>query len=161
MIILGIDPGYAILGYGLIEKRGSKLIHIKNGVIKTPANLEHAKRLLLIYNELQSIFQSLEIAEIAIEKIFFSNNTKTAINVAQARGIALLVAEQFSSKIYEYTPPQIKTGVSGYGKADKQQVQTMVKMLLKLDKIPKPDDAADALAVAICHAHSLKLQSAY
>ena len=161
MRILGIDPGYAILGFGIIEKKGSKLHYITHGTIQTNSKTPHSKRLTIIYNELCKLYPQYDISEVGIEKVFFSNNTKTAINVAQSQGIALLSAEQNKCRSFNYTPPQIKSGVSGYGKADKHQVQAMVKRILNLQKIPKPDDAADALAVAICHAHHSKIATAY
>ncbi|RAP38768.1 crossover junction endodeoxyribonuclease RuvC [Candidatus Marinamargulisbacteria bacterium SCGC AAA071-K20] len=160
MRILGIDPGYAILGFGILEKTGSKLKCIDYGVIRTLPKQDHSKRLHIIHKELCKLYALHDISDVAVEKIFFSNNTKTAMNVAQSRGIALLSAEQHNCKVFGYTPPQIKMGVSGYGKADKKQVQAMVKMLLGLNEIPKPDDAADALATAICHANSSKIVTA-
>jgi crossover junction endodeoxyribonuclease RuvC len=157
MIILGIDPGYAIMGVGVIEKTGSKLRYLYHGAIQTKANLPISKRLAIIHSDLCKLYKQFNVTDVAVEKIFFSNNTKTAIDVAQSRGVAILSAEQHNCNVFDYTPPQIKSGVSGYGKADKKQVQAMVKILLNLQEIPKPDDAADALAVAICHAHCAKI----
>lgn len=159
MIILGLDPGFATTGFGIVEHRGSKLIPIHHGVITTPAKMLFSKRLYKISKELDDLFTEYKPDCVAIEEIFFSNNTKTAINVAQARGIMVLACEQHKKNIFNYTPPQVKSGVCGYGGATKQQVQYMVQKLLNLKEKPKPDDAADALAIAICHAHSARIRS--
>ena len=159
MIILGLDPGYATTGYGIIEQKGSRLIPIHYGVITTPAKAPLSKRLYSISKELDDIFTTYKPDTVAIEEIFFSNNAKTAINVAQARGIMLLAAEQHQKPVSNYTPPQVKSAVCGYGGAVKKQVQYMVQKLLNLKEIPRPDDAADALAIAICHAHSARIAS--
>ena len=156
MIILGIDPGVATTGVGVIRYIGSKFTLIYYGIISTPANTALPIRLEQIQKELTTIISTYNPDAVAIEDIFFHKNVKTAINVAQARGVLLLTVQNNKKPIVSYTPPEIKLGVCGYGKATKDQVQFMVKKLLKLSKIPKPDDAADALAISICHAHAHK-----
>ena len=151
MKILGIDPGTATTGFGLVSKEGPKLTKLDCGVISTSKSLEMPKRLSILHDDLQEIFKAHKPDVIAVEKLFFTNNITTAMTVSQARGVVLLVAEQNGIAIAEYTPLQVKMAVSGYGKATKKQVQEMVKKILKLEVIPKPDDAADALAIAICH----------
>jgi len=156
MIILGIDPGTAIIGYGIIEKQGkNKLEKIDYGSITTLSNLSDAERLKELNKKLDSLIKRYKPDIVAVEDIFFFKNLKTAIKVSQARGVILLTAAKTKCKIKEYTPLQVKQAVACYGRADKLQVQKMVKNILKLDKIPKPDDAADALAIAICCAHSI------
>lgn len=155
-IILGIDPGTALLGYGLIEQLGNRLNILHHGCIKTKSTDALEIRLAIIYKELQEVISEHEPDEIAIEKIFFSKNVKTAISVAQARGVIMLTAAHAKVSIAEYTPNQVKQAVCGYGSADKRQVQEMVKRLLGLREIVKPDDAADALAIAICHSSYCK-----
>jgi crossover junction endodeoxyribonuclease RuvC len=157
MLILGIDPGTAIMGYGLIAQQGNRLKSIKYGVLRTAATLPLAARLLQIHQGLEAIIQEYQPDAVAVEELFFNKNTRTALAVGQARGVILLAAEQAGVEIAEYTPLQVKQGVVGYGRAEKKQIQEMVKMLLCLEEIPKPDDAADALAIAICHAHSRKI----
>ncbi|MHB8126295.1 MAG: crossover junction endodeoxyribonuclease RuvC [Desulfitobacteriaceae bacterium] len=157
MIILGIDPGTAIMGYGLIEKKGNKLTALNYASWRTAAHTPLAERLLQLYNHLGELLSNNHPDEVAIEELFFNRNTTTAMSVGQARGVVLLSAAQKGIPVYEYTPLQVKQAVVGYGKADKTQVQQMVKALLGLREIPKPDDTADALAVAICHAHSSPL----
>ncbi len=154
MIILGIDPGIAILGYGIIAYEGNHFKTLNYGAIFTEAREHTPARLKKIYEELQYILNQYNPDVVAIEELFFNKNVKTALLVGQARGVAILAAAYKNVDIYEYTPLQIKQGVVGYGRADKQQVQMMTKTLLHLQDIPKPDDVADALAVAICHAHS-------
>ncbi len=161
MIVLGIDPGIAIVGYGIIEYTGNNFKLLDYGVITTKSNLAYPERLEIIFNRLNQIMTSFNIDEIAIEELFFSKNVKTAISVAQARGVIVLSAQLNTKPIYEYTPLQVKQGVSGYGKADKRQVQEMVKILLNLKSIPKPDDAADALAIAISHCHTSKFSEMF
>lgn len=155
-IILGIDPGLADTGYGLLIKE-EELKYLTHGCIKTKAGLAMADRLKKIYQELKSIIKKYSPEVIAVEKLFFCKNVKTALDVGQARGVILLTASQATLQLEEYTPLQVKQAVVGYGKADKQQIQAMVKTILRLKKIPEPDDAADALAIAICCAHSLKI----
>lgn len=157
MIVLGIDPGIAIVGYGIIDYIGNKFKVLDYGVIRTKSDLSYPERLELIFNELNQIISSYNIDEIAVEELFFCKNVKTAIDVAHARGVIVLCGQLNKKPIYEYTPLQVKQGVSGYGKADKRQVQEMVKLLLNLKTIPKPDDAADALAIAISHCHTSKI----
>jgi crossover junction endodeoxyribonuclease RuvC len=157
MLILGIDPGTAIMGYGLIEKKGNRLFPLTYSCWRTPAHTPMPERLLTLYTELQSFIQSYRPHQIAVEELFFNRNTTTAITVAQARGMALLAGAQAGIPVFEYTPLQVKQAVAGYGKADKQQIQQMVRALLGLQEVPKPDDTADALAIAICHAHSANL----
>ncbi len=159
MIILGIDPGYAIVGFGVIEYKGNKFRVIDYGKITTDAKKSLPERLLIIYNELKELIERYKPDAISVEELFFNNNVKTAINVGQARGVILLCAAQLSKEVYEYTPLQVKQAVVGYGRAEKNQVQQMVKALLNLEKIPKPDDVADALAVAVCHAHSYNVNN--
>lgn len=154
MIFLGLDPGLATTGYGLIEKKGSKFSLIKYGTIDSSAKQPFNERLLTIFNSLKTLINSFPIAQAGIESIIFNSNTKTAINVAQARGVLLLALELAGLPTASYSPPQVKLGVTGYGKASKSQIQYMVKKLLHLSTIPKPDDAADALGIAICHANN-------
>lgn len=154
MIILGIDPGTAIMGYGIIEKKGNKLTALTYGSWRTTAQTCLAERLLHLYTCLQELLSDNNPDEVAVEELFFNRNTTTALSIGHARGVVLLSAAQRGIPVYEYTPLQVKQAVAGYGKADKKQVQQMVKVLLGLREIPKPDDTADALAAAICHAHS-------
>jgi crossover junction endodeoxyribonuclease RuvC len=154
MKILGIDPGYAIVGLGVIEYIGNTFKPIKYGKIETLANTPLQERLEIIYNFLNIWILDTKPDVVAIEQLFFNTNTKTAFSVAQARGVIILACQLNNIPIFEYTPLQVKQAVVGYGKAEKLQIQKMVKTLLKLDSIPKPDDIADALAVAICHANN-------
>lgn len=154
MRILGIDPGYAIMGYGIVDYKGSKFTPIEYGSITTKAHTPNEERLMFLYDELTRIIKEYEPEEASIEELFYNTNATTAIMVGEARGMALLACAKAGIKIAEYTPLQIKSALTGYGRADKKQVQAMVKMILNLDKVPKPDDTADALAAAICHAHN-------
>jgi crossover junction endodeoxyribonuclease RuvC len=154
MKILGIDPGYAILGYGLVEMKGSRMLLCDYGAITTDAGTELPERLKLIYSALMDVIERHDPDVAAVEELFFNSNAKTALLVGQARGAAVLACVNAGLKIYEYTPLQIKQGLTGYGRADKTQIQMMVKTILRLDATPKPDDAADALAAAICCGHS-------
>ncbi|MCR5035688.1 MAG: crossover junction endodeoxyribonuclease RuvC [Clostridia bacterium] len=154
MIILGIDPGYAILGWGVIEKTGNHFRAIDYGAVTTDKDMEMPDRLEALYNGLREIIEEYRPEEASIEKLFFNTNTTTAINVGQARGVAILACVKGGLKVGEYTPLEIKQALVGYGRADKQQVQFMVKTMLNLPEVPKPDDTADALAAAICHGHS-------
>jgi len=156
MIILGIDPGTATTGYGVIKKSSDKLKAVDYGCIKTEAKLPTAQRLKEIDQQLAKIIKKYKPRKIAVEDIFFFKNLKTAVVVSQARGIALARAARMKVPVIEHTPLEVKQAVTSYGRADKRQVQEMVKLLLNLKEIPKPDDAADALAVAICCAHSHK-----
>lgn len=156
MIIFGIDPGLAISGYGVLNYIGNKFDVLEYGAITTESCEEFPLRLKKIYDCYSELFKMYKPEAVAIEELFYNKNVKTAIAVAQARGVHLLAAVNNSIPLYEYTPLQIKQGIVGYGRAEKRQVQEMVKIILKLDSIPKPDDVADGLAAAICHAHSLK-----
>lgn len=157
MKILGIDPGYAIVGYGVVEFVNSRFKTLAYGAILTDKDTEFSKRLLQIYDDYITILKRHNPQAVAVEKLFFTNNQKTGIDVAQARGIILLGAEQMNIPCFEYTPLQVKQAVVGYGRAEKKQVMDMTQRILKLEKLPKPDDTADALAIAICHAHSAPL----
>ena len=154
MVILGIDPGYAIVGYGIIEYIGNRFRVFDYGSIQTKAGTPTNERLKIVYDSMTEIIAKHKPDAMAIEELFFNTNSKTAIVVAEARGIILLSAMNAGLEIGEYTPLQVKQAVTGYGRADKNQVQQMTKAMLGLDKVPKPDDTADALAIAICHAHS-------
>lgn len=154
MVILGIDPGYAITGYGLLAYQKNHFNCLDFGVIRTTTREPFSLRLLRIHRRLDELIQRWEPDAMAVEELFFSRNTTTAIGTAQARGVAVLSGARAELPVFEYTPMQVKLAVSGYGRADKQQVQSMVRVLLNLKECPRPDDAADALAVAICHAHS-------
>ena len=154
MKILGIDPGYAIMGYGVIEMIGNRFRVCQYGSITTDAGTPIEERLSHLYDSLRDIIDEEKPDAASIEELFFNNNAKTAIMVGEARGIAVLACAKGGLEIAEYTPMQIKQALVGYGKADKKQVQSMVKTLLHLKEVPKPDDTADALAAAVCHAHS-------
>jgi crossover junction endodeoxyribonuclease RuvC len=150
MRILGIDPGTGILGFGVIDFQKSKTKLIDAGVIRTPVKQPDAERLLTIYDELKELIIELKPEVMSVEKLFFAQNVTTAMSVSQARGVVLLLGQQHNLELHEFTPLQIKQAVTGYGKADKKQMQEMVRVLLGLSEVPKPDDAADALAAAIC-----------
>ncbi len=152
MIILGIDPGFAIVGYGALESVRGKNRVLTYGAITTPAHTDMEKRLSEIFHDLNKLLDMLRPDAVAIEELFFNTNTTTAINVAQARGVILLACAERGIPIREYTPLQVKQAVVGYGRAEKKQVMEMTKTMLGLEKIPRPDDAADALALALCHA---------
>jgi crossover junction endodeoxyribonuclease RuvC len=154
MIIIGIDPGFAITGYGAVEYIGNKFKVLEYGVITTDSKQELSSRLLIISNNLEKIILKYKPNAVAVEELFFNKNIKTALSVGHGRGVALLSAAKLGIDVYEYTPLQVKQAVAGYGRADKAQIQQMVKVMLNLVSIPKPDDAADALAVAVCHCHS-------
>ncbi|MDR3072406.1 MAG: crossover junction endodeoxyribonuclease RuvC [Clostridiales Family XIII bacterium] len=154
MRILGIDPGYAILGYGVIEHRGSRNALIECGVLTTEAGEEMPLRLKRIYSGIMEIISILRPDVAAVEELFFNSNAKTAIKVGEARGAAILACANSGLPVYEYTPLQIKQALAGYGRASKTQIQQIVKSLLNLPEVPKPDDAADAVAAAICHGNS-------
>lgn len=151
MRILGIDPGTGILGFGVIQVSRGFIELVDAGVIRTPVHEDDAVRLLTIYEELTDIIMQNKPQVMSVEKLFFARNVTTAMTVAQARGVVLLCGQQAGLELFEYTPMQIKQAVTGYGKADKKQMQEMVRVLLKLEQVPKPDDAADALAAAITH----------
>ena len=154
MIILGIDPGFAIVGWGVVESVRGNIRPIAFGAITTPAHTDIESRLYTISKDLETIIEKYKPDEMAIEELFFNTNITTGIAVAEARGVILCTAYRLGVKISEYTPLQVKQAVVGYGKAEKKQVIAMVTSILKLPKPPKPDDAADAVAIAICHAHS-------
>lgn len=154
LLILGIDPGIAILGFGFVRYEANKFTVIDYGAITTEANTPISERLTRIYDELTGIIESYKPDAIAVEELFFNKNIKTALTVGHARGVAVLAGSKSKVPVYEYTPLQVKQAVVGYGRAEKSQIQQMVKILLNLREIPKPDDVADALAVAICHGNS-------
>jgi len=154
MIILGIDPGYAIVGVGVIEYNGNKFRTIDYFAITTEAHTPFEQRLKIIYDDIDAVIKKYKPDFMSIEELFFNDNAKTAIAVGQARGVIVLSAVNNGIEVFEYTPLQVKQAVVGYGRAEKQQVQQMVKALLGLNSVPKPDDVADALAIAVCHAHS-------
>lgn len=151
MRILGIDPGTGILGFGVIEIRKNKPLLVDAGVIRTPVKEDDAVRLQTIYEELSDIIASSKPDVMSVEKLFFITNITTAMTVSQARGVVLLCGQQAGLKLFEYTPLQIKQSMTGYGRADKKQIQEMVRVLLSLEEVPKPDDCADALAAALTH----------
>ena len=153
LIILGIDPGFAIVGWGILSYEKNKFVTIDYGSIQTSAGTPTEERLLFVFSELDKIIKKYKPDAMAVEELFWNTNQKTGIQVSQARGVILLCAVMNNVKIYEYTPLQVKQAVVGYGRADKKQVITMVTVLLGLKKPPKPDDTADALAIAICHGH--------
>lgn len=154
MIILGIDPGYAIVGWGVIEYNANRFSVVDFGAVTTEAGTPFNDRLKAVYDGVNDIMKRYNPDALAIEKLFYNTNAKTVIDVAQARGVINLAAVQNNIPIFEYTPLQVKQSVVGYGRAEKKQVQEMTRVILKLEKIPKPDDTADALAMAICHAHA-------
>ncbi len=154
MLILGIDPGYAIVGYGVINYEANRFSVIEYGAVTTPAKMPFNRRLESIYDELSEIIERTQVQAMSIEKLFYNTNAKTVIDVSQARGVIMLAAQKHNLKIAEFTPLQVKQSVVGYGRAEKKQVQEMTRVILTLDKIPKPDDTADALAMAICYAHT-------
>lgn len=151
MTILGVDPGTAITGYGFIEKRAGKINFLAAGVIRTPKTDTLELRLKTIFEELGQLITEYRPQTMAAELLYFGSNVTTAMSVSHARGVVLLCAANAGLKVFEYTPPQIKQAMTGFGNADKKQMQAMVQRVLKLEQLPKPDDAADALAVAICH----------
>lgn len=154
MRILGIDPGLAIVGWGILDYETPKFHTVAYGALRTPAGISTEERLKLIYDGMQTLFEKYHPDAMAIEELFFNTNITTGIRVAEARGVLLLSAKQAGVPIAEYTPLQVKQAVVGYGRAEKKQVMSMVTRLLGLRETPKPDDTADALAIAICHAHS-------
>lgn len=156
MRILGIDPGFAITGYSVIDYEGNRFKLITSGAIETKAGVSFPLRLTKIYDDMQMLVDEYKPDAISVEELFFNNNIKTGINVAQARGIVLLVGCKAGIPTYEYTPLQVKQAVVGYGRAEKKQVQKMVQSILKVEKVPKLDDITDSMAIAICHAHSAK-----
>ncbi|MBQ6384485.1 MAG: crossover junction endodeoxyribonuclease RuvC [Clostridia bacterium] len=154
MIVLGIDPGYALMGWGVVEVEGSRMKLINYGCIETKAGTPMQNRLRALQLGIRDLLAIYKPDDVAFEELFFARNVTTALMVGAARGAAIIAAAEYTENLYEYTPMQIKQAVTGYGKADKKQVQQMVKLLLKLDEVPKPDDAADAIACAITHAQA-------
>ena len=159
MKILGIDPGVATVGFGLLETSGTQQRILSCGVITTPAHTPLSSRLDRIYSDLEELIRSCDPEAISIEELFFSKNITTGIPVAHARGVILLCAFRCGVPVYEYTPMQVKQAVVGYGRAEKMQVMLMTQRLLNLPKLPRPDDAADALAIAICHGNSMNMRN--
>ena len=153
MIILGIDPGYAIVGFGVLEYKNNHFSVIDYGAITTDAGTPFNRRLEYIYDELTVLLEKYRPDAMSIENLFYNSNAKTVIDVSQARGVIMLAAQKCGVPAFEYTPLQVKQSVVGYGRAEKKQVQEMIKRILFLEKVPKPDDTADALALAICHGH--------
>lgn len=156
MIIVGIDPGLATVGFGVIEKSQENIIPVSYGCIRTSAEKRTSERLLNIYNETNALFEKYSPQTVAVEKLFFNKNVTSAIMVSEARGVILLAAQQKQIPVFEYTPAQIKQAITGTGQADKRQVQEMIKSLLGLDELPRPDDAADGLSIALCHVHIMR-----
>ncbi|MGD1995692.1 MAG: crossover junction endodeoxyribonuclease RuvC [Anaerolineae bacterium] len=159
MRVLGVDPGTATTGYGVVEETEDGLTALTYGVVTTPAGQALPQRLQTIYRELNHLAQEWGPDEAAVEKLYFSANVRTAMSVGQARGVALLAMADAKLAVAEYTPLEVKQALTGYGRAEKRQVQEMVRMLVSLEEIPRPDDAADALAVAICHLHSARMRA--
>ncbi len=158
MRIVGIDPGIAVTGYGIIDKTGNSFRPVAYGKVTTEAGLDTCQRLVHIYRHLLDVIELYKPQCAAVEELFFNKNVKTAITVGQARGVAILAAANAGLDLFEYTPLQVKQAVVGYGRAQKRQVQELVKLLLKLEEIPRPDDVADALAVALCHGSTYRMQ---
>ena len=154
MVILGIDPGYATVGFGVVGYDKNRFRPIRYGAITTPAGMEFSARLEIIYNDICQVLEKSAPEAMSIEQLFFTNNKTTGIDVAQARGVILLAARQHGVPVFTYTPMQVKQSVVGYGLAEKHQVMEMTRQLLGLEKVPRPDDTADALALAVCHGHS-------
>ncbi|MCL6581422.1 MAG: crossover junction endodeoxyribonuclease RuvC [Firmicutes bacterium] len=161
MLVLGVDPGTAAVGYGLVRERSGRLETPGYGVVRTPKDLPAAERLLVIHREISSILARHDPDAVAVEELYFNRNVSTALQVGQARGVVLLAAATAGKPVFEYAPPAVKQAVTGYGGADKGQVQAMVRMLLGLGEPPRPDDAADALSVAICCLSSLGLEHVF
>lgn len=157
--VLGIDPGTALLGFGLIDYDGHDYVAVEHGVIRTASGLALSDRLLMIHNELGMLLARLRPDHVAVEELFFSRNVKTALAVGHARGVILLTIREEGMPVYEYTPMQVKQALVGYGGADKAQIQTFLTLMLGLESAPRPDDAADALAVAVCHCNSYRLDA--
>jgi len=161
LLILGVDRGIAILGYGLVKYETNRFTVIDYGAITTNAGINMSERLTIIYDRLVDIIKRYNPDAFAVEELFFNKNIKTALTVGHARGVAVLAGSKSGVQVYEYTPLQVKQAVVGYGRADKNQMQQMVKVILNLGEIPKPDDVADALAVAICHGNSSKFSEQF
>lgn len=161
MVVLGIDPGLATLGWGVLKSDRGRFETVDYGVVSTPKEESLPVRLAMLEEGVNELIDKYHPDEIALEELFFNNNITTGINVAQARGVILLTCVKKCGRLYEYTPLQIKQALTGYGRADKKQMQIMVKTLLRLDNIPKPDDAADALAVALTHCQTSRFSSSF
>jgi crossover junction endodeoxyribonuclease RuvC len=159
VLVLGIDPGTAITGYGLVREEDEELKLVECGVITTPPDQSLPQRLQAIYRGLTTVIHRHQPDQAAIEELFFSRNVRTALSVGQARGVALLAAADAGLPLHEYKPLEVKQAITGYGGADKRQVQEMVRLVLRLDRIPEPDDAADAVAIAVCHIHSARMRA--
>lgn len=160
MIVLGIDPGTAITGWGVVrEEADGRSVLLAYGTIQTPASMPLPQRLRQIFRQVEALIEQYQPEAVSVEQVFFSKNVRTAMSVSQARGVVLLAAALADRPVYEYTPLQVKQAISGYGGADKAQVQQMTALVLELEAVPTPDDAADAIAVAVCHIHSARLQS--
>ena len=157
--VLGIDPGTAIMGYGVVEQDGSHLRALAYGAIITTNADPLPRRLSILHEQLGALISTYQPMAVAVESLFFNRNVRTALAVGQARGVALLASAQANLQVYEYTPQQVKDAVVGYGRASKEQVQAMIRILVGLDEAPRPDDAADAVAIAICHLHSARLNA--
>ena len=153
MIVVGIDPGLATVGFGVIQKVKEKIVPVGYGCIRTSAEKQKSERLLKIYYEINALFEKYNPQTVVVEKLFFNKNVTSAMSVGEARGVIFLVAQQKKIPVFEYTPAQIKQAITGTGRADKRQMQEMVKILLGLDDLPRPDDAADGLSIALCHMH--------
>ncbi len=159
MLVLGIDPGVATTGYGLVEGPADEARLVASGVVTTPSTFSLPERLLVVHDELAALIARHRPQAAAVEELFFGRNARTALAVGHGRGVALLTLAEAGIKVYEYTPMQVKQAVVGYGRAGKEQVQEMIRMLLRLDAVPQPDDAADAVAVAFCHLQSARLNA--
>lgn len=159
MIIMGIDPGFAITGYGIVKYEGNKFLAIDYGAITTASTMKLSERLLVLSDKLEELIKKYQPDAIAVEELFFNKNIKTALTVGHGRGVAILSAAKSGVEVFEYTPLQVKQSVVGYGRAEKAQMQQMIKVILNLPSIPKPDDVADALGVAVCHGHSYKMNA--
>ncbi len=159
MLVMGIDPGFAITGYGIVKYEGNKFSPVEYGAILTKAGEPFAQRLLKLDLEIDMLINRFKPDAVSIEELFFNKNIKTAIMAAHGRGVTMAAAARSGIEVFEYTPLQVKQSVVGYGRAEKKQVQQMIKAILNLPEIPKPDDVADALAIAVCHCHSCKLSA--
>ncbi len=154
LVVLGLDPGTAITGYGIVRYDGQRLVPVAYGAITTPSGSPLSFRLQTIYRQLRALIEAQQPAHAAVEELFFARNARTALSVGHARGVILLALADAGLSVFEYTPLEVKKAITGYGRATKEQMQQMVRLLLSLESAPQPDDIADALAVAICHAHS-------
>jgi crossover junction endodeoxyribonuclease RuvC len=156
MIVIGIDPGLATVGFGVIRTEKNNITPVSYGAIRTSAEKQTPQRLLEIYTEVNELFGKYEPSAVAVEKLFFNKNVTNAMSVSEARGVIVLAAEQNHIPVFEYTPNEVKQAITGSGRADKKQMQEMIKRLLNLDEIPRPDDAADGLSIALCHIHIMR-----